>query len=95
LANKKKQLFLNRLEKIAGRSLSENGVSNMEIYLDGKKENWNIQYTHTTNNYSLLLYAADGDSDNEVEHKGVPKTTTISFGKSGKYFIKGGSKSSY
>lgn len=106
LSQKKKQLFFNRLEKIAGDSLNSKGIDNIDIQHNSTDKTWQISYTHKTNNYSSSMYAYSGDSDsdhdqepdiNSAQHSaqefsGIPKETKISFGKSNKYFIKGGIK---
>jgi len=105
LAEKKKQLFFNRLEKIAGGSLNTRGITNIDIQHNSMDKTWQITYTHKTNNYSSAMYAYnETESDNETDSErepldafpvvkpGIQKETKITFGKSNKYFVRGGIK---
>lgn len=105
LAQKKKQLFFNRLEKIAGCSLYTRGISNIDIQHNSADKTWQITYTHQTNNYSSAMYSyneseSDDDHTSEMESaddhsavkSGIQKETRITFGKSNKYFVRGGIK---
>lgn len=103
---KKNKLFLLRLEKIAGISLENTGISDIKIVLDENENTWNISYNHFTNAYSIDNYRCDNfDSDLEddsddnnledysnIENNTVEKKSKISFGKLNKYFINGNIK---
>jgi len=90
LSEKKKQLFLSRIETIADAELKSNGISNVEINLDTENELWQISYVHKTDQYCPLDYA--NNEDKEVVQPDPPETkeTLITFGKNKKYFIRGG-----
>lgn len=95
LLEKKKQLFLNRLEAIANCSFAKVGISNIEIVINALENTWQLSYLHNTLNFNANDYANNEDSeDNENESKTLStmKETRIIFGKLNKYFIKGGIK---
>ena len=94
LESKKKQLFLNRLEKITNCSIAANGISDLDIQHDADENTWQISYTHKTDQYSKSMYSYSEDSDLDPDQRiqYVQKETKISFGISNKYFIKGGIK---
>ncbi len=96
LTEKKKQLFLKRLETIAGCSFAESCILNLNISTDQRKGTWQISYVHYTKAYNINEYmynttdseteVAETEPDNYQQHK----KTKIVFGKMAKYYIKGG-----
>lgn len=111
LSQKKKQLFLNRLETISKKPLVTRGVENIDIQSNSHDKTWQISYIHKTNHYSDTMYAYSEDSEatdtyvlgvsnvpnipdtvDPISCKGIQKETKISFGKSNRYFIRGGIK---
>ncbi len=100
LTEKKKRLFMGRLENIAKHQFDKSGVSDVCISLDPEKSTWQISYLHTTDKYDVYDYAYDGsDTEPDIDPNIDPnietkqeKETRILFGKASKYFIKGGIK---
>ena len=97
LIEKKKQLFFNRLEKIAGCSFVESGILNLNIITNQDDNTWQIAYIHYTKEYNINDYTPSVNTDSETEITDVLDTTTpitkkskIIFGKMAKYYIKGG-----
>jgi len=68
LTEKKKQLFLKRLEKIAGCSFVDSGILSLNIVTDQDENTWQISYVHYTKSYNPVdyLYSTNTDSDNDV-----------------------------
>jgi len=97
LTEKKKQLFLKRLEKIAGCAFIDSGILNLNISTNHEDNTWQISYIHYTKEYDVNDYmsAVGTDSDADVTEVAessspIPKKTKIVFGKMSKYYIKGG-----
>lgn len=87
LQDKKNILFNARLAKIYGNS---DNISNIEIHVDPEDDTWLISYTHQTDKYDPSAYAYNDDSAGDDEYN--VHESRISFGKSKRYFIKGGIK---
>lgn len=92
LTEKKKLLFLSRLETIAGYPFTKSGITDINITLNQTENTWQIGYLHKTDNFNSNYYAHSEASEDESEAGGVPKETRVLFGKTNKYFIKGGIK---
>jgi hypothetical protein len=111
LADKKKQLFLKRLEKIAGCSFVDSGILNLNITINQEENTWQISYVHYTKEYNINDYAyrvgtdsenednnvsSNGGNENNIANENnivnnhIKKKSKIVFGKSAKYYIKGG-----
>ena len=97
LTEKKKQLFLKRLEKIAGCSFTEGNILNLNISTNLEENTWQISYIHHTDKYDVNDYIYAVGTDSEIEtpdvvnvFEPVSKKTKIIFGKMAKYYIKGG-----
>jgi hypothetical protein len=98
----KQKLFLNRFSKLYKKNIQP-CISNIKIDIDHKNNDWVVSYEHYTNNYSINNYTinnAEIYNDNLNYNKQANNITTdaatekkktiISFGKSKKYFIRGG-----
>ncbi len=92
LAEKRSMLFLSRLETIANCPFNKANITDVSITLNTQDHTWQITYQHKTQNFNLNHYINDEDSEDESETGGIPKETRITFGKSSKYFIRGGIK---
>lgn len=107
LNEKRKILFLNRLEAIAECRFKNSGITDMSITFNQQDNTWQISYLHKTQNFNFNDYSHNNAQDihdlvedaQELEEEvkvessaGVPKETRIIFGKSSKYFIRGGIK---
>jgi hypothetical protein len=83
---KKKELFIQRAIKILGNL---NNVFNLQINVNPIDLTWCISYNHETHNYDTSDYAYNEDSADENNNVRF-NSCKISFGKTKKYFIKGG-----
>jgi hypothetical protein len=107
LNEKKRQLFINRLQTICGRKFANSNISSIKINVNSGPDplEWCISYEHKTNNYKESAYsvASSNTTDDEEaaphvykedgeDNTGIAKSSTITFGKSAKYYIKGGRK---
>lgn len=97
IAEKKKQLFLSRLNTISDGKLNQN-ISQIDIQMESAN-NWQISYVHKTSQYNATDYFVQDDDventnedDSDSSNTSVVRETKISFGKLKKYFVKGGIK---
>lgn len=90
LQEKKQQLFLERLETIAGKKFTNNNVRDVIISVDTNAKTWQISYLHSTDKYNFNNYAYNEDSENDESES--HKDTRIVFGQNSKHYIRGGIK---
>lgn len=98
LKKKRDQLFLMRLINMLDKGLYDT-ISDVKIevrnvdFNNPKSAGWNISYKHHTKEYDSLDYLYENDTiQEEITNNKMEKTTFVSFGKSDRYFIKGGVK---
>jgi hypothetical protein len=98
LKKKRDQLFLMRLVNMLDKGLYDT-ISEVKIevgsvdFNNPKSARWNISYKHHTKEYDPLDYLYENDTpQEEIPNNKMEKITFVSFGKSDRYFIKGGVK---
>lgn len=96
LLAKKNELFVSRLSKMTApicNVLSDSEtISDITFHTSISDSTWQISYVHKTDKYTPVAYMHHDDSadDSANEINPYSKTTKITFGKTNKYFIKGG-----